>query len=138
MFFHIPFEEYETAWNEYKENGFEDTENVKYYYGEVGELEGMIGKTLHPDETFETLLRVGSTQAVFCGHDHLNNFSIEYKGIRLSYGYSIDYLAYADIEDFGLQRGCSIITIKPDGSFDSHIENYYQDKYDFEDRDRCV
>ena len=135
MFFHIPFEEYETAWNEYKENGFEDTENVKYYYGEVGELDGMIGKTLHPDETFETLLRVGSTQAVFCGHDHLNNFSIEYKGIRLSYGYSIDYLAYADIEDFGLQRGCSIITIKPDGSFDSHIENYYQDKYDFEDRD---
>lgn len=54
---------------------------------------------------------------------------------RVPYGYSIDYLAYADIEDFGLQRGCSIITIKPDGSFDSHIENYYQDKYDFEDRD---
>lgn len=137
MFFHIPFEEYETAWNELKENDFNDTENVKYYYGELGELEGAVGNTLHPDETFETLLRVGSTQAVFCGHDHLNNFSIEYKGIRLSFGYSIDYLAYADIENFGLQRGCSIINIKPDGSFDSHIENFYQDKYDFEDRDNA-
>ena len=30
---------------------------------------------------------------------------------------------------YGLQRGCTIIDIKPDGSFESHLENYYQDKY---------
>ncbi len=30
---------------------------------------------------------------------------------------------------YGAQRGCTIIDISPDGSFDTHLENYYQDKY---------
>ena len=59
----------------------------------------------------------------------MNNFSVDYKGIRLTYGYSIDYLAYIGIMKYGAQRGCTIIDISPDGSFDTHLENYYQDKY---------
>ena len=54
---------------------------------------------------------------------------IEYKGIRLTYGYSIDYLAYIGIMKHGIQRGCTMINIAPDGSFDTKLENYYQDKY---------
>ena len=30
---------------------------------------------------------------------------------------------------YGAQRGCTMIDIAPDGSFDTHLENYYQDKY---------
>ena len=89
----------------------------------------MIYTSEHNYGFFDKALALGSTQGMFCGHDHLNNFSINYKGIRLSYGYSIDYLAYSGIMKFGLQRGCTVIHVLPDGSFDCHLENYYQDKY---------
>ena len=73
---------------------------------------------------------LGSTDSVFCGHDHLNNFSLEYKGIRLNYTYSVDYLAYSGIYKLGSQRGCTVITIGADGSLESKLENYYQEKYE--------
>ena len=60
----------------------------------------------------------------------MNNFAVNYKGIQLAYSYTIDYLAYTGIMKYGLQRGCTIINVKPDGSFESHLENYYQDKYE--------
>ena len=116
-FFHIPLIEYK------------DTENVKYYYGKVGEKDSGI---FCPEENcglFDAAAELGSTQGFFCGHDHLNNFSLDYKGIRLTYGYSIDYLAYIGIMKHGIQRGCTMINIAPDGSFDTKLENYYQDKY---------
>ncbi len=126
VFMHIPPAEYQIAWDEFKANGYKDTENVKYHYGTLGE------KVCHPtndDQFFETAVDVGSTQGMFVGHDHINIFSIDYKGIRLTYGMSIDYVAYGKIDTKGTQRGCTVITVKPDGSFDCYPENYYQDKY---------
>ena len=128
-FFHIPLEEYKTAWEEYSQNGMSDTDNVKYVYGKAGESGNVVYSSSYNYGFFDKALELGSTQGFFCGHDHLNNFSMDYKGIRLTYGYSIDYLAYVGIAKFGLQRGCTIIDIKSDGTFESHLENYYQDKY---------
>ena len=128
-FFHIPLVEYLDAWTEYTENGSQDTENVKYLYGKVGETGSMVYCSKTNSGLFETARELGSTQGFFCGHDHLNNFSIDYKGIRLTYGYSVDYLAYPGIMKYGSQRGCTMITISQDGSFDPVHENYYQDKY---------
>ncbi len=128
-FFHIPLTEQRDAWYEYVENGFEDTENVKFVYGKAGEDGKIVYPGMNEDSLFETMLELGSTKAVFCGHDHENNFSVEYKGIRLSYAMSVDYLAYPGIYKLGTQRGCTMITYSPDGSFDCKNENYYQDKY---------
>lgn len=128
-FFHIPLTEQRDAWYEYMENGFEDTENVKYIYGKAGEGKKIIYCGMGQDNLFETMQELGSTKGIFCGHDHDNNFSIYYKGIRMTYSYSVDYLAYVGIYKRGAQRGCTIITISPDGSFDCKAENYYQDKY---------
>lgn len=128
-FYHIPSEEYRLAWNEYCDNGRKDTENVKYYYGTAGESKKVVYCGVHPDNLFETMQELGSTKGIFCGHDHLNNFSLDYKGIRLTYGLSIDYLAYSGIYKLGSQRGCTLITISPDGTFDCEASNYYQDKY---------
>lgn len=128
-FFHIPLIEYKDAWNEYKNNNYQDTENVKYVYGKLGEKdEGIYSSELN-NGLFDKMLELGSTKGLFCGHDHLNNFALDYKGIKLCYGYSIDYLAYSGIMKYGLQRGCTIIDVSPDGSFTSRLENYYQDKY---------
>lgn len=128
-FFHIAVPEYKTAWDEYVANGCQDTENVKYYYGKAGETGNVIYSSEYNYGFFDKVKELGSTQGMFCGHDHLNNFSIDYQGIRLTYGYSIDYLAYTGIMKFGLQRGCTVIDLAPDGTFNSHLENYYQDKY---------
>lgn len=128
-FFHIPLTEQKDAWYEYAENGFEDTENAKLHYGVAGESGKVVYSGIGEDGMFEAMLETGSTKAVFCGHDHYNNFSIEYKGIRLTYGMSVDYLAYPGIYKKGSQRGCTMISFKPDGSFDCSAQSYYQDKY---------
>lgn len=128
-FFHIPLTEQRDAWYEYVENGFKDTEDVKFVYGKAGESGKIVYSGIHEDGLFEAMLEKGSTQGVFCGHDHYNNFSVEYKGIRLTYGMSVDYLAYPGIYKLGTQRGCTIIEFAPDGSMNVTAENYYQEKY---------
>lgn len=128
-FLHIPLTEQKEAWYEYAENGFKDTEDVKLHYGVAGESGKVVYSGIGEDELFEAMLETGSTKAVFCGHDHYNNFSIEYKGIRLTYGMSVDYLAYPGIYKKGSQRGCTVIGFNPDGSFECSAQSYYQDKY---------
>ena len=128
-FLHIPLTEQRDAWYEYAQNGFTDTENVKYHYGVAGESGRVVYSGMGEDGLFEAMLELGSTKAVFCGHDHYNSFSVDYKGIRLTYSLSIDYLAYSGISKEGTQRGCTVVTLSPDGSFSCEAENYYQEKY---------
>lgn len=129
LFFHIPIAEYADAWSEYVENDYKDTEDVKLIYGTAGEGGRIVYSSEISDKLFETMSSLPGKHGIFCGHDHLNNFSIDYMGVRLTYGYSIDYLAYSGIHALGSQRGCTVITVKPDGTFDCVAENYYQDKY---------
>lgn len=129
IFYHIPPIEMKNAYEQYKENGYKDTDDVKYIYGKAGEQNAAIYTSQKNYGLFEKCLELGSTQGMFFGHDHLNNVSLDYKGIKLTYGFSIDYLAYSGISKYGAQRGCTIITVKPDGSFESKLENYYQEKY---------
>jgi hypothetical protein len=135
VFMHIPPVEYAEAWEEFKNNGYKDTENVKYYYGTLGEK---VCPPTNDDLFFETAVEMKSTQGIFVGHDHINIFSMEYKGIRLTYGMSIDYIAYGKIDKVGTQRGCTVITLKPDGTFDCYPENYYQDKYVNSDKEEVT
>ncbi len=108
-FFHIPLQEYEEAW-ECVESGKSD---AILHYGDKRErtAAGFMRGPL-----FEELSRVG-TVGMFCGHDHTNTYSITYRGVRLTYGMSIDYFAYPFIGLRKRQRGATLITVKEDGSF---------------------
>ena len=128
-FFHIPLLEVREAYWEYVNNGCQNTENVRFIKGNPGEKDPVVFPSETKTALFDTMVELGSTQGMFYGHDHLNNFVLEYKGIIMSYGYSIDYFSYADIDKWGYQRGCQMITCHTDGSFDIEHENYYQDKY---------
>ena len=128
MFMHIPLVEYRDAWNEYKNNGYADTENVRLVYGTVGEKDPYVYCGMGEDNLFEAAQECG-TQGIFCGHDHLNAFSLDYKGVRLTYGKSVDYLAYVGIKTLGSQRGCTVIRTSADGSFDCEASSYYDEKY---------
>ncbi len=129
VFMHIPLVEFKNAYDEYLANGEKDTTDTKYVSGVIGEKDPYIYCGMNEDNLFEKMLELGSTQGVFCGHDHLNNLVLNYKGINFSYNYAIDYLAYVGISKKGDQRGCTVLTIKPDGTYEQVHENYYQDKY---------
>lgn len=97
-FFHIPMQEFKTA------------------YDKGERIAGVrLEKECSPavdDQMFETMEKLGSTVACFAGHDHMNNYSAEYHGIRLSYGLSCDHNIY--VVPF---RGGQLINIKNDGTF---------------------
>ena len=138
-FFHIPIGEYRDAWKEYTTAQNKDTENVKYVYGNMGENSGEkngvvtygVYTGMNACDFFEAGIENG-LQATFCGHDHLNNFSVLYNGgsgnkyIQLTYGMSVDYLAYVTADQH-TQRGCTVITLSPDGTCTIQPKNYYTD-----------
>jgi hypothetical protein len=114
IFFHIPLQQYRTAYELYEAGSNE----VTYYFGENGEK--MINKVCcsdYPSSLFDRAREIGC-EAMFCGHDHYNNMSLEYEGVRLTYGMSIDYLAMPGIENDTEQRGGELITIHTDGNWD--------------------
>lgn len=117
VFFHIPLVETKEAIDEYLKN----ENDVKYYFGEINEK---VSCSRFRSKLFDAITELGSTKAVFYGHDHSNNISIEYKGVRLTYGMSIDYLATLGIENKSSQRGATLITLHDD-SFD--IEQIRED-----------
>ena len=131
-FFHIPLVEMADAWSEFEKNKFKDTENFKYFEGIIAEGGRRVYCGYGEDDLFEKMLELGSTKAMFNGHDHINNTTFEYKGIIFSYGYSIDYFAYSGIDKLGSQRGCTMITCKPDATFTIDKYNYYSDRYKLE------
>lgn len=46
---------------------------------------------------FDSMKRLGSTVATFCGHDHQNTFAVDYEGIKLCYGGSAGYTTYGRV-----------------------------------------
>ena len=112
-FFHIPVNEYDDAWKLFKESSTE----VIYHYGKAGEKNEKVYAPKVRSTIFDKMVELSSTKGIFCGHDHLNDFSVTYKGIRLTYGKSIDYIAYPGIKNSTWQRGGTIIEIADDASF---------------------
>ncbi len=144
FFHHIPTGEFETAFRELRDNNWNDTATTKYVEGVWGEeaaekidggriwYGGIKDRETAPEDIDQFFERMGpdgmnTMEAVFVGHDHTNNAVVEYKGVTLSYGYSIDNTAYTDIAKFGKQRGCTVITVKNDGTWSQVHKNVYTD-----------
>lgn len=108
IFIHIPLQEYQQAW----EDVIEARKDAVYYYGSRNEN---VSCSRHESKLFDKVLELGSTKGIFCGHDHLNDFSVKYKGIRLTYGQGIDCLLYA--KNLAEHKGGTELRINPDGSF---------------------
>ncbi len=111
LFFHIPLPEYRDAY-EALQRGSTDAE---YLFGE--NREG-VSCSDHDNGLFNAVLELGSTKAIFVGHDHLNDLGVRYKGVDLIYGKSIDYLAYPGIDRQTEQRGGTLIKIRFDSDYE--------------------
>ncbi|MCQ2477564.1 MAG: metallophosphoesterase [Clostridia bacterium] len=83
---HIPLPEYETAYKLYHSGDSWD-ENC----GGTGDRFEKICCEYDENDNpfsrgfFDVLKEAGNAKYVFCGHDHLNDFSVIYEGIRLTY-----------------------------------------------------
>lgn len=116
-FFHIPLPEFETAWEEAQKG----SSDAKLMFGEKNER-----VCCSPINTglFDTMLKLGSTKAVCCSHDHLNNYRVLYKGINLSYGINADDRIYYKDD----MMGGKVIILNSDGSVDFEaIYNTYDE-----------
>lgn len=88
LFMHIPLPEYETAYDEAR-----DTESGEWRdsYNAFGAQHETVCCERDADGNpvqrgfFDIIKESGNVKYVFCGHDHMNDFSIEYQGIRLTY-----------------------------------------------------
>lgn len=145
VFMHIPFGEYRSALDDLIEEVTDadgnitfvskEPENTVYIEGSWGEEKVCYGGLNNPgapdkqDDFFEVMAdELHSMEAAFCGHDHVNNAVVLYKGVMLCYGYSVDNEAYGnDIRYVGSQRGATVVTVSPDGSFSQQHKNAYLD-----------
>ena len=108
-----------------------------YRYGEL--IEGDYSSYADQSPFFDTLLRLGSTKAVFFGHHHGNDASIEYKGVDLTFiphsGMSHEYRTdhskeyglggwpndtvfdFSAVDVYGDKRGGIMVTVKQDATY---------------------
>lgn len=109
VYIHIPIEEYAQI-------------NPNNYLSGTKREEVACSKT--PNELAETMAKLGSTRALFCGHDHVNDFIAFYNGMYFVYSKSIDYTAYIGIEKETVQRGVGVLIINQDNTFDIQNKCY--------------
>ena len=94
VFMHIPLPDYQLAYDEAW-----DEENGRWRdgYAAQGELHEKICCERDADGAplqrgfFDAIEESGNTKFVFCGHEHMNDFSIEYRGVRLTYMLKLGY-----------------------------------------------
>ncbi|GEM_PF-117057 len=131
LFIHIPLVEYADAYNTYTgETEVSPMNRYEYPLGTDADnqlISGLRRETVnssgHNSGLFDMLLSEGSTKLVVAGHDHINDFILNYKGITLAYCETSGYSSYnvlskkVVLEGEGLIQGYSIYTYDRDGGF---------------------
>ena len=105
---HIPIYQAEQDYNE-----------VDFEYGD--KREGVC-ESGFDSGLFDAMKEKDSAQAVYFGHDHVNNFGVMYDGILLSYMQPSGYAAYNMSSKFDAPenewiQGCTVLNIAEDGTY---------------------
>ncbi len=121
LYMHIPIPEYKVIFNDIGNETFEPSGKAEILYGYQYES---IGCSPYNSGLFDAMKRVGS-QAIFAGHDHINDFAARYDGILLVYNQCGGYNCYT-LYDWSNERyqrpeeewqqGYTLTDIEPDGS----------------------
>ena len=122
MYMHIPIKEYEDVIiSEKQENGqYPFTGKGKIVYGNAYET---VGSSQFNSGVFALIKELDSTQAVFSGHDHVNDFCALYDGVYLVYNQTGGYETYTldekcECTEKDWPQGVTITDINADGTFD--------------------
>lgn len=120
MYMHIPLPEYEHAFKLDENGSFVPSGECEVLYGQQFES---VGCSTYNSGMFDAILETGSTQAVFSGHDHVNDWCAIYKGVYLTYSLPGGYAVYnlgdkTDKPESEWLEGVTITTVRNDGSID--------------------
>lgn len=120
MLMHIPLCEYKEVMELDENENYVPTGKAEILYGGMYES---VGCSQFNSGMFDLILELGSTQAVFAGHDHVNDFCAKYKGIYLVYAQCGGYNTYTmgsnynwDEKDW--MQGVTMVDLHRDGSID--------------------
>ncbi|MDY0345593.1 MAG: metallophosphoesterase [Bacilli bacterium] len=105
-FFHIPLLEYVDAWEAWVASGFDEAMGSGVYE-DSGVYHGYYNSGF-----FAKAKELGSTRGMYVGHDHTNDYTINYEGIYLSYGVKTGRGIYHNPDMIGGQ----VITLGDDGT----------------------
>lgn len=121
MFMHIPLCEYKEAMEFNEETGVgTPTGKAEILYGSMYES---VGCSQYNSGMFAKIKELGSTQAVFAGHDHVNDYCALYEGVYLIYAQCDGYDTYTLEEKTGWDetkwmQGVTMVDLHADGSVD--------------------
>ena len=88
MFYHIPLPEAQTAWDDLQAKK-PDSVAVPFKVNGVDQYGDLVEDVCCPQYNsgfFKVIKDLGSTTGMYFGHDHVNNFIINYQGIDFGYG----------------------------------------------------
>lgn len=127
MFMHIPLCEYANV-NDFLDGKYEPSGKCNIFYGSQYES---VGCSPINSGMFDAVCECG-TQAVFSGHDHINDFCAEYKGIKLVYLQPMGYSTYNLGTNCGFDEkdwinGVTVINIDKNGNID--ISRQFNSKF---------
>lgn len=136
VFIHIPVVEYYDAWEVYMGDTYKYGKipeeyapiayGSKYEVGGIPRYEPGDGTIIKFNNGFFSLCKeLGSTKNILAGHDHVNDFSILYEGIRLTYVVKTGPGCYYDES----MIGGTTVTINSLGS--AEITQHYYNLSDF-------
>jgi hypothetical protein len=101
LIFHIPLPEYDTAYH------LALTENPSSL---SGSKEENVACAQFNSGFFDVIRDMGSTRNILVGHDHVNDFSVLYQGVRLSYGVKTGNWSYNNDS----KNGASVLRLHSD------------------------
>jgi hypothetical protein len=114
IWMHMPVYEYKLAWDAIEAGAA----NAKLLWGARGESVCCAPTKTDSHGIVDKAKERGSTWAFVCGHDHANNFGVEYDGMTYIYNQTGGFSSWAfDARTQGM-RGCNVFTIHGDGSVD--------------------
>lgn len=134
VFTHIPVPEFETAWEQWAgKNTDYDFKNYNPSYVEnitipaedgFGRRYEDIGAGKINSGFFTAAKNTGSLTHIFAGHEHVNNFSILYEGVRLTYGQKTGTCSYSRDD----MQGHTLITLtsetRGNGFYNVNVMSY--------------
>lgn len=114
---HIPIVQYQQAYD-----AAWDGEGWREGYDAFGERKEAICPEPGEDTGFFAAVKqVGLTTDILCGHDHTNDFSILYEGVRLSYGMRLGVYGSHSVENMG----ATLLTIDVNGAVSvTHVDRF--------------
>lgn len=144
IFNHVGVPEFKAAWDAAWNDG-DPTEAYHYGHWLEGNYTSKYGDIPEEEQIFAVAKALGSTTAIFMCHHHDNDFSVDYEGIRLTFGqhsgyshyyrtehesnagglfntdHSVKYwkgIDFSLIDDYGDERGGTRLILRADGTFD--------------------